>query len=150
MSRNECGASWRERWKIPRGDLGSVIVVFTVYALFFLWLGLSVFGVEATAVKAAHSLMPQWFFFADMFFCPALAVFAAGPLPVPSILRVALSALMLASGSLFVVTPQHQAVGLAMLVFLYFEAYFIIPSWTRWAEGRRPQRTQSWLHREQQ
>ncbi len=126
-------ASWQEKWRIPRADLGPVLFVFAVLVLFFVWFGLAVFGVEAKAIKAARSFLPQWFFFANLFICPALLAFAAAPLPVPQVLRLVLTALMFCSGSLFLVTRQHQAAGLAMLGFLYLEAFWIIPRWTRWA-----------------
>lgn len=135
--RERIGGSWREKWRIPRSDLGSVLFVFAVFALFFVWLGISVFGVEAEAIKTAHKFLPQWFFFANLFVCPALLAFAAAPLPVPRSLRLVLTALMFCSGSLFLVTRQHQAAGLAMLGFLYLEAFWIIPQWNKRARRKK-------------
>lgn len=124
-------------WRIPSADLSGVLFFFAIYSLFFVWLGLSVFGVEAEAIRAAHRFLPQWFFFANFFLTPVLAAFAAGPLPVPRILRLVLTVVMFCSGSLFVVTPQHQAVGLAMLGFLYLEAFWLIPLWNGWGDRRK-------------
>lgn len=113
-----------------------MLFVFAMFALFFLWLGLSVFGVEAEAIRAAHRSLPQWFFFANLFLAPVLGAFVAGPVPIPPVLRLLLAVLMVCSLSLFVVTPEHQAAGFAMLGFLYLEAFWIIPRWSRWAHRK--------------
>jgi hypothetical protein len=126
------GAWWNEKWKIPLADLGSVLFVFAMFALFFVWVGLAVFGVEAEAVRAARSFFPPWFFFANLFLAPALLAFVAGPLPVGRVLRLVLAAFMLCSGSLLIVTRQNQTVALPMLGFLYLEAFWIIPRWNRY------------------
>jgi hypothetical protein len=141
-------ASWQQTWRIPRRDIGSVIAVFAIFVLFFLWVGLSVSGFEAESVRAARRFLPPWFFLANLFFCPTLLALGASHLRIPGVVRVISCALMLASGSLFIVTRQHQVAGLLMLAFLYFEAFFIIPRWTRWAEARWPQTTRSWASRE--
>ncbi len=130
-ARERTGTPWRERWRIPTADLGGLLFFFAMCALFFLWLGLSVFGVEAEAVRAAHRLLPQRFFLVNLFLAPALGALVAGPLPLPRALRLALAVLMVCSLSLFLVTPQHQAVGLVMLGLLYLEAFWIIPRWNK-------------------
>lgn len=129
-------ASWGDKWRIPSTELGSVLAAFAMYGLFFLWLGLSVLGVEAEAIKEAHRLLPQWFFFADLFAAPALAALVAGPLPIRPVLRLALAVLMLCSFSLSIVPREHQAVGLGMLGFVYLEVFLIIPRWNRWHKRR--------------
>lgn len=133
--------AWKEKWAIPPDDLVSVLFFFATIGLFFVWFGLSVFGVEAKAIRAAHQYLPQWFFFVNLFLPSVLAAAGACPLKVPRLLRFVLAILMFCSLSLFVVTREHQAIGLAMLGFLYLEAYWIIPRWSRWVDrktGRVP------------
>jgi len=129
-------AYWDREWKIPRPDLDSVLFFFTINMVFLLWIGLSVFGVEAKAVKAAQGSLPESFFFANLFLAPLLGALAAGPLPIGRLLRLTFFVLLLCSGSLFIVTRQHQAAGLLMLGFIYLEAFWIVPRWNRWA-GRK-------------
>jgi hypothetical protein len=109
---------WEEEWRIPRPDLDNVLFIFTAYILLAVWLGLSVFGVETKVVNEAHRLLPDWFFFANLFLAPLLGALAAGPLPFDRLLRLGFGVLLLCSSSLFIVTLQHQGAGLLMLGFL--------------------------------
>jgi hypothetical protein len=123
----------------PESDLGNILFAFAIFGMLLLWMGLSVFGLEAKAVGTARVLLPSWFFVANLFFAPLMLILAGGPVAgrLPRMVRLGLFCAMFCSCSLFVVTPQHQAVGLLMLGFIYLEAFWIIPHWNRWSERRR-------------
>src|SRR5260370_34251446 len=107
-------------------DMRNIMFAFAISGMLLLWIGLSVFGVEAKAVNTARILLPPWFFFANLFFAPLLLILTGSPLAVsvPRMVRLGLFCVLFCSCSLFIVTPQHQALGLLMLGFIYLEAFW--------------------------
>jgi hypothetical protein len=137
--RERLAAYWDKYWRVPaemQGHVWNLLVAYATIALFFLWLGLSGFGLEGKAINALGAFLPPWFLFANLLFAPLLLALTAGPLLQRGVLRLVLAVPMLCSLSLFVVTRQHQLAGLAMLGFLYLEAFWIIPQWNKWSDRR--------------
>jgi hypothetical protein len=128
-----------EYWAVPkkvRGEVYSVAVVYGIFALTALWLGLSFLGISHKLFDSVRRLMPAWFVFVNLFLGPVLGAFAAGPLPVPPVIRLVFAALMFLSLSAPAVDPPHQTASFLMLGVLYLEAFWLIPRWNRWSNNR--------------
>jgi hypothetical protein len=123
-----------EYWAIPknmRGEVYNLAVVYGIFALTALWLGLSFLGISHKLFDGVRRMMPAWFVFVNLFLGPVLGAFAAGPLPIPPVIRLVLAALMFLSLSAPAVDPHHQAASFLMLGVLYLEAFWLIPMWNR-------------------
>jgi hypothetical protein len=89
---------------------------------------MSPFGRATADVLSRH--VPGWLAILNWALCPLLAALLMGPIDLPAYVWVPLYAVLLVSFAFFAVSFHfHPFISLSLLVFGYFEVYWLLPRW---------------------
>lgn len=100
------------------------------FFLFVLWLLLSWTGATSHLETAIRNVLPRWVVIFNLILAPCITAIAAGPLPIPSSVRLFAATLVLLCMLILEITFRlYVAASCVVLVMVLSEAYWIIPRW---------------------